>query len=453
VHNRRQTAGQRSTAARRLGLPELLSDAFSLSNILGLKPKSGTNTSDKATPSRESERALDGVNFLLAGTLAGFGPFVAVVLGDRGWSPQNIGYVLTAGGIAALVAQLPGGELLDAVRSKRLLVGLGAIMLAGAALLMALWSEFGPVLAALVLQGATAGVIGPAIAAISLGLVGHGVLAERLGRNQRFKSAGSLAAAALMGLIGYFISDRAIFFATALLAAATLIALARIRAPEIHFGRSVGAPDHHEATRPPRVKRRHLSKQRLLLAFAASLFLFQMADAAILPLIGGSLGRTERNWSLLYMSALVVVPQILVVLFAPWVGRHAQSWGRRPLLLIGFAVLPIRALLFTMTGDPLLLAAVQVLDGISAMVIGVVTPLIIADLTMGTGRYNLAQGFVGTVAGVGAAVSTTVAGTIAGHFGGAAGFLEVVAVALAGLACLWLFMPETRPNHRSHPRP
>jgi MFS family permease len=273
------------------------------------------------SPSSESLRALDAVNFLVAGVLAGFGPFVAVFQGDQGWSQENIGFVLSAGGIAGLLAQLPGGELLDMVRSKRSLVALGTVMVGLGALIIAIQPAFPLVFVAMVLQGVTGGFLGPAIAAISLGLVGHSVLAERLGSNQRFKSSGSLAAAGLMGVIGYFLSDRAIFYTTAALVFPTLVALTRIRVADIHFGRSVGAPGHHERTRPPRAPRWTLWKNPHLLTFAVCLFLFQMADASILPLIGGTLARSEGSRSSLIMSGLIIVPQILVALMAPWAGR------------------------------------------------------------------------------------------------------------------------------------
>jgi MFS family permease len=145
----------------------------------------------EATPSDQSLRALDAVNFFVGGALAGFGPFVALFLGGQGWPPDKIGFVLTLAGIAGLSAQYPGGELLDAVRSKRLVLGLGLIVVGLSALMIGLWPTFLVVLVALVLQGTTGGVVGPAIPAVTLGLVGQSALAERLGRNQRFQSAGS----------------------------------------------------------------------------------------------------------------------------------------------------------------------------------------------------------------------------------------------------------------------
>jgi MFS family permease len=352
---------------------------------------------------------------------------------------------LSAGGLAGLLAQVPGGELLDVVQSKRAMIALGSLIVGLGALIIAVWPAFAPVSVALALEGVTGGFLGPAIASISLGLVGHDQLGERLGRNQRFKSIGSLAAAGLLGVIGYFLSNRVMFFTTAVLVAPVLVALVRIRASEIHFGRSVGAPDHHHAARPPRIRRRAFWKNRYLLVFAGCLCLFQMVDASMLPLIGGTLARSEGSASALIMSGLVVVPQILVALMAPWAGRQAKSWGRRPLLLLGFGVLPIRALLFTVIADPMVLVAVQVLDGISGTVLGVLQALIIADLTNGTGRFNLAQGLVGVVSGIGASVSTTLSGLIAGSFGRTAVFLAMAVVGLAAVAVVWLFMPETKP--------
>src|SRR6202011_3917113 len=167
--------------------------------------------------------------------------------------------------------------------------------------------------------------------------------------------------------------------------------------------------------------------------FAGCLFLFQMANASILPLIGGMLAHLEGRLSSLIMSGLVIVPQILVVIVAPWTGRQAQNWGRRPLLLSGFGTLTIRALLFTVIADPVILVAVQVLDGVSAAVVGVLQPLIIADLTRGTGRFNLTQGFVGIISGIGASFSTTLSGLISQSLGRTAAFLAVTMIALAAL--------------------
>ena len=396
------------------------------------------------SPSSPSLSGLDGINFFLAGMQAGFGPFVAVLLADEKWTQQNIGYVLSVSGLVGLLSQVPGGELLDASRSKRFLVALGAIVVAVSALVIALWPILPVVFAALALQGLTGGVLGPAVAAISLGLVGHTALAKRLGRNQRFASAGALTVTGLMGAIGYFSSYRAIFFISAALVLPLLLAIARVRSADVHFGRSCGQPDHHASTPPPRADRLSLSKNYNLLTFAGCLSLFQFANASMLPLAGERLTYRSGTGASFIISALIITPQIVVALSSPWVGQLAQSWGRRPLLLIGFSALAVRALLFAVTVDPSLLICIQLLDGVSGSALGVLTALIVADLTNGTGRFNLAQGFVGMLAGIGATLSTTFFGLIVANFGSANGFLSIAATALTTVLLAWLLMPETK---------
>jgi MFS family permease len=248
-----------------------------------------------------------------------------------------------------------------------------------------------------------------------------------------------------MGAIGYFLSYQAIFLASAALAFPLLATLSRIRPAEIHFGRACGQPDHHAPTPPPRIRRLSLWKNYGLLIFAGCLFLFQFANASMLPLAGEELTYRAGTSASLLVSALIIVPQIVVVLTAPWVGREAQNWGRRPLLLLGFGALTMRALLFAVTGNPLLLLFIQLLDGVSGSTLGVLTALIVADLTKGTGRFNLAQGFVGTLAGVGASLSTTFFSLVAGNFGSAIGFISIACVALSLVLIVWSWMPETMP--------
>ena len=140
------------------------------------------------------------------------------------------------------------------------------------------------------------------------------------------------------------------------------------------------------------------------------------------------------------------MPQLVVAVFAPWVGRKAEQWGRRPLLLLGFAALPVRAVLFAAVTDPYLIVAVQLLDGISAAVLGVLVPLVVADATRGSGRFNLAQGIVGTAVGIGASLSTTLAGYLSDYLGSGTAFLGLGALGFLGLVLVWAALPETRPQ-------
>ena len=398
-----------------------------------------------ATPSRGSLRGLDWFVFFVADVQTGFGPFIAVYLTTQAWTQGDIGLILSVGGLVALMGQMPGGAIVDAARSEKLVAGLAVAAIGMSALAYAAWPAFPAVLAAAVLHSGASCVLGPCIGAISLGLVGHGRISERLGRNARFASIGNGLAAAAMGACGYFISNRAVFIVTALLVGPALLALSHLRANEIDPKKAHGGePEltHHV----PIASLLSSERRRTLMIFAACMMMFHLANAAMLPLMGGVLTMRSSEWAPVMIAACIVVPQLMVALISPWVGRRAQQWGRRPLLLIGFAALPVRGVLFAIVPDPNFLVAVQLLDGISAAMLGVMGPLIVADITRDTGRFNLAQGIMGTAMGIGASISTTFAGQMTDHFGSMAAFLGLAGVAAAGLTLVWALMPETRPT-------
>jgi len=405
-------------------------------------------------PSRSSLRGLDWFNFFIADVQTGFGPFIAAYLTAHAWTQVDIGLVLTAGGIIALVGQIPGGAIIDATPGKRRIAALAVTGIGLSAVGIALWPIFPIVLAAKVLHSAASCLVSPAIAAISLGLVGHAALGERLGRIALFASVGAGFAAAVMGGVGYLVSIQAVFFVTAIFALPTLFALTCIRADEIDPVRaSGGAPD---ARLPPDAEERRRAKGHLraavenpaLLIFAACLLLFHLANAAMLPLVAGLVTMRTDEWGSVLIAACMVVPQIVVALFSPWVGRQAERWGRRPLLLLGFAALVVRGVLFALVSDPYALVGVQVLAGISAAVLGVMLPLVAADLSRGTGHFNLTLGILGTAMGIGAAFSTTLAGFMADAYGAEAAFLGLAGIVFAGLVLAWASMPETRTGER-----
>jgi len=391
--------------------------------------------------SARSLLGLDLLNYLLADVQTGVGPFLAIYLAAYGWNEQRVGVALTIGGIAGIAAQTPAGALVDRLRSKRALIAAGVIALAAGALLIAFLPSFWPVATAQALIGATSSVFMPAIAAISLGIVGHQLFNERQGRNQTFNSAGNVTAAVMMGVIGYFISNRSVFFFVVALAVPTILSLLLIAPNEIDYELARGCKDGAEDGRPAHV--RDLIKDRPLMIFLCSAVLFHFANAAMLPLLGEMLAKGKGRSSMMFMSACVVTTQFTITLIAAWVGRAAGSWGRRPLLLIGFGVLPIRGILYTLTSSIYLLVGIQVLDGVGAGIFGVVSVLVIADLTRGSGRFNLTLGAIATAVGIGAALSQTIAGAIVHHSSYRAGFLFLSIVAAIAFSILWIFMPET----------
>ena len=400
---------------------------------------------EQAAPAQRSLRGLDWFSFFLADIQTGFGPFVAVYLTTQSWTQMDIGLILTAGGLISLAGQMPGGALVDAIRSARIAIGVAVVAICVSALAIAVWPIFPVVFGARALHAAASCILGPAIAAMSLGLVGYAALGERIGRNARFASIGGGVAAATMGACGHLISTQAVFILTAIMVAPALLALARIRSSDIalRVGRS---PASEPGSAASTVGFRGLLCNRRLLIFAGCLVLFQLANAAMLPIMGSILTMRSGESAAMIVAACMVVPQFIVAGFAPWIGRQAQLRGRRPLLVVCFVALALRAVSFAFVTNPYLIVALQVFDGVSAVILGIVFPLVVADITRDTGRFNLALGIVGSAIGIGAALSTTLAGYMLDQFGSAITFCSMAGVAAAGMLLAWLVMPETRPE-------
>jgi MFS family permease len=338
---------------------------------------------------------------------------------------------------------IPGGALTDTVRWKRGLAAVGVTSIAIAALILALRPSVPLVFTAEVLHGIASGILAPAIAAISLGLAGRRGMSCRIGRNFRFAAAGNALTAAAMGALGAYLSNRAIFIVAMLLCLPALFALSWIRPEEIDYIRARNATKRDDSFTLQRLT--DLGKSWKLLLFAACLTLFHLGNAPMLTLVSQNLAQQKLPLSALFMAGLLIVPQIAVAILAPWVGYWSELWGRKPLLLAGFVIEALRALLFGLAGDPWLMIAIQVLDGITGAIVTVLTILVITDLTTGTGRFNLAQGVLGAVMAGAGALGTGALGIIVEHLGDLAGFLTMAAVVLSGAMLLWLCMPESKP--------
>jgi MFS family permease len=389
-----------------------------------------------------ANRALDLVNFFVADVQTGFGPFVAVYLTTHKWTQIEIGFALTLGTMTSLISQLPAGALVDSMRNKRSAASGALVGIIIAALLLALRPEQLPVLVAQMLHGFASCVITPAIAAISLHLAGHAALGERLGRNARYSSIGNGLAAAVMGATGAYFSSRFVFLLTAALCVPALVALW-----------SIGTGGHARAQTTSRMMdisglKRLLADRRLLI-FAICVMLFHLSNAAMLPLAGSAVTMRAGHFANLIIAACIVVPQFIVAILSPWVGRVAQKVGRKRLLLLGWGALPLRGLLLAVLPGAWPLVMGQAVSGISAAVFGVLLPLLAADLTLGTAHFNLCIGILGLAMYLGAAISTTVSGGIADEAGMQTAFLVLAAVGLVAFVVVWLAMPETRPAEDS----
>jgi MFS family permease len=406
-----------------------------------MQPKAARPTIE----SQPSRRGLDWLVFFVADVQTGFGPFVAVFLTTQKWTQVDIGLVLTISGLVSLIGQLPLGAVVDAARSVRTVAALSLVAIGVSAVAFAAWPIFPVVLASRILHAVASCTLGLAMVSISLGLVGETRMSVRLGRNAAFASAGTGIAAGIMGATGYYVSSQAVFFLAGALVLPALFSLTRIRPAEIGpaSDASRGMP-----TNPARLAAglAELVRDRRLVVFAVCVVMFHLANAAMLPLAASMLTLRSSEAATIMVAAAIVVPQFTVAFLSPWIGRWAQRWGRRPLLLLGFGTLVVRGFLFGATTDPLLLTVIQVLDGVSAATLGVLVPLTIVDLTREHGHFNLAQGAVGSAMGIGAAASTTLTGYVSDNFGSHAAFNMLAALAAVGFIVISLAMAETKPD-------
>jgi MFS family permease len=399
-------------------------------------------------------RALDWFNLFVANIQTGFGPFIAVYLISQRWTQTAIGVALSIGTVAAMASQIPAGGLVDAIPNKTRVAAFSVLSFTACALMFAIDPIPLFVYLAEILHGLSSCTLGPATAAMSLSIAGRFGMGLRLGRNARYAAIGNGLGAALMGACGQYVSERAVFYLTAALTLPALAALFPLR--RVAIARDVVFED---ATREEEASRSRSSGQlfkvlsdRRLLIFCGCAMLFTFANAPMLMLMSGSMTEKVGNPSLL-IAACIVLPQIIVALASPAAGRMAELRGRRSVLLVGFSALPLRALIFAASSNPILVIAVQALDGVGGACFGVMMPLIVSDVAGRTRHFNLSLGVIGFGVGIGGTLSTPAAGWLADHFGLRVAFCALAAVGALAVLLVMFAMPETRPSRDAEDRP
>ena len=398
---------------------------------------------------KASIHALEATYFFLADVQTGLGPFVAAYLASTGWQPDRVGQALTVAGMVTVLLQSPAGWLVDRIESKRLILIAGTVVLAAGALLLVASHRPAAVYASQMLIGGSGAFLGPTLAAITMGIVGIGIFDRVFGRNQGFNSAGNLFAAALIAVVSHFFETRAIFVAAAMLTIPTIACTLSIHRKDIDPELARGGCEKEESDDGRRAILNQLSSDKVLLTFLVCGFLFHLANAAMLPQLGELLAHGSARAAAPFMSGCIAITQCTIMLSATFVGRFAATRGRKHLLLLGFGALPIRALLYTVLHAVPALLAVQFLDGVANSIFAVVSVLVIADRTRGTGRFNLGQGALATGVGLGAALSTTLGGHLIKHFGYNVSFLTLGALACVAFLLLLIGVPETGTEDRS----
>jgi MFS family permease len=395
-----------------------------------------------------ANRALDAANFFLADVRDGLGPYLAIyLLTEQKWDEARIGIVMSIATIAGIVAQTPAGALIDATKAKRMAMVIAALIVTGASLLLPFYPNFLAVAFSQGIAHAAGVVFAPAIAAVSLGVVGHRAFTARIGRNESFNHAGNAAAAAIAGVAAYLFGPQVVFYLLAVMALASLTSVLAIpeQAIDHDLARGLHAKDDKVDTDKEQPSGLGiLLTCRPLLIFAVCVTLFHLSNAAMLPLVGQKLALQDKHLGTSLMSACIIAAQIVMVPVAALVGAKADRWGHKRFFLAALLILPIRGTLYTLSDNEAWLIGVQLLDGIGAGIFGAIFPVIVADLMRNTGRFNVAQGTIITAQSIGAALSTTLAGIIVIEAGYSAAFLVLGAVAAIGFVVCWFALPEMR---------
>ena len=395
-------------------------------------------------------RALDALNFFLADVRDGLGPYLAIyLLTEQKWDEASIGVVMSVAALAGIIAQTPAGALIDRSTAKRALMVGAAILVTLTCLALPLIHGFALVAVTQALAAAAGAIFAPAIAAVTLGIVGPKAFARRTGRNEAFNHAGNAVAAALAGITAYWFGPIVVFWLLAAMATASIAATLSIPADAIDHHIARGLDDTHDkgsAAHDQPSGFQVLLTCKPLLIFAAATVAFHFSNAAMLPLVGQKLALVNRDLGTTLMSVCIVAAQMVMVPVAVLVGHKADVWGRKPIFAVALAVLTLRGALYPLSDNPYWLVSVQLLDGVGAGIFGALFPLVVADLTRGTGHFNISQGAIATAAGLGGALSTAFAGVIVVKAGYSAAFLFLAAVAGAGLLGFIAMMPETLPH-------
>lgn len=383
-----------------------------------------------------SRNWLSGLNFFLADVRDGLGPFLGVLLLGQGWRTDDIGYVMTAGGIAGMLATTPMGAWVDASRQKRLLLSMGTLALPLATL--TLWSSpsFGVVLASQVVTGMIGALIGACVMGITLGLVDQQHLSKQLGTNEAWNHAGNMTAAALAGFTGYRWGISAVLILMTLMACASLLCLRNIRPQDIDNERARGLDPKSAlggAQCAPTSTLQAVAHSREIGLLAATMLLFHLGNAAMLPLFAQAMVTRAAVEPSAFTASTVIVAQLVMIPMALWAGKFASHHGYRHLIMAALMVLPVRGLVAGYWESPWAVIPVQVLDGIGAGLLGVALPGLVSNILRGTGHISAGLGAVMTIQGVGAAFSPAFAGAITQHFGYSTAFFSLGMIAAVAI--------------------
>ncbi len=403
---------------------------------------------DARQPSQQSVWGLSGLIFFLANVRHGVGPLLSAYLHtDLKWDPSKIGLALAMTDVSSIFSLVPAGLLVDAVHYKRKLITFSCLFIMGGCALILNWPSLWIVLIAQLFMGVAIALISPTLGAITIGLFGRLNYPKRTSKNEMIAHTGKVVTALSAGTISYLLGNQWIFYLVILCALISLISLSFIRPTEINYrvAREM-AEDRSTGLPLPPTSLRQLFKRKAILIFNLSFIFYYLSNAAQFAMVGQVLANQHPQQTALLLAGCMLIAEITMIAAAFVMGLVVNRFGRKPIFLTAFLILPIRALLYTLTDQPALLLSIQLLDGVAAGIIGVIGTVINSDLAIGTGRFNFLQGLGSLSASIGSSLSNVAAGWVAASFGFNISFLALAGIGLVGASIFGLLMPETKPT-------
>lgn len=350
--------------------------------------------------------AFFAANFLIGDIQTGIMPLLSIyLLQSEHWNAVTVGECLAFGNFISLLTQPIAGSMADQIVTKRtFFFVLVSLFAAGCFLLYAPHPSLGRILLSQALIGVAQAGIVPVLSSVAMGLVGNVHFSSVTGKAQGITHTGSVFGAAAVIFLTSQSPSVNIFIFYGISALAAGFALFGVP------GRKIDPLRAREAEGVGEICSIRQLFTPSLIFFFSLLFLFFVANTAMLPLAGEKLSRISSLSPGMVMGILMLATQGVMIPFSLLAPSFIRRFGSRILLSAFFVLLSLRGgILFLATSMGGILLG-QVLDGMVTGVLSVLLPVLVSEFGRGTGRFNLLQGIAGMVVSAGGSVSQLLSG-------------------------------------------
>jgi MFS family permease len=404
------------------------------------------------TVSSKSEKsaslvALDWLNYFLSVMRGGMGPYIVIYFGYKGFSASQIGIMIATLALTNALCHIPAGQLVDTCTRRRALMVLAMLLIALSIVSIMFFQSFQLIELIMVILGIASALIPPILGALSLGLVGHSYIANRLGRNDAFNHAGNVSIALIVGLSGLFLPVPHMLWLFVALCPMVAFFVLAIKHTDINNDWARGMQTKGPAESTQAVSWKILLTNRDLIIFLFAVLLFHLTNSALLPVVIQKIIKccpnVAANTIPLWSTSCIMMAEVVMIFSAIFTGKLANQ-GRKNLFLASYAFVALRAFIFALAVQPFILVSSQFFDGMSAGIYGVIGLTILTDLTAGTGRFNLSQGIFNAFTAIGIAASNYLAGVLIDSVGFSSTCFISAAVTFITLLLAAKLIPETK---------